>query len=120
MFVRGVVIRNEIQSLIGRRDVVDDPQELQPFLMPMSLLAHADDGAIEDVESGKQAGRPVALVVVGHGLGPPGFQRQPGLGTIQRLGSGSSHRPIRPGRVPGDSYTAPRWLPVSGRSRGPD
>src|ERR1700751_6042749 len=77
MFVSGVVIRNEIQSLIGRRDVVDDPQELQPFLMPMWLLAHADDGAIEDVESSEQAGRPVALVVLGHGP-RPAFNGSPG------------------------------------------
>src|ERR1700758_1886535 len=107
MFVSGVVIRNEIQSLIGRRDVVDDPQELQPFLMPMSLLAHADDGAIEDVESSKQAGRPVALVVVGSWSGPARLSTAARVGYDPALGSGFSHRPIRPGRVPGGFIYSP-------------
>ena len=35
--------------------------------MPVAVHVAADDGAVEDVEGGKQCRRAVALVIVGHG-----------------------------------------------------
>ena len=53
----------------------------------MAVLVHAaaEHGAVEDVEGGKQRGRAVALVVVGHGAAFPGLHGQAGLGAIERL-----------------------------------
>ena len=48
--------------------------------MPVALHVAADDGAVEDVESGEQRGRTVAFVVVGHRSGAARLHRQTGLG----------------------------------------
>ena len=53
--------------------------------MPVALHVAADDGAVEDVEGGKQRGGAVALVVVRHGPCPPRLHRQSRLGAIERL-----------------------------------
>ena len=53
MFVRGVVVGDQVQILPGGRHLVDHAQELQPFLMAMAVIAHADHSAVGHVESGK-------------------------------------------------------------------
>ena len=53
--------------------------------MPMARQTRADDSAFEDVQRGKQRGRAVTFVVVGHRAGPAGLHRQAGLGSLQRL-----------------------------------
>ena len=53
--------------------------------MAVALHAAADDRAVEHVEGGEQRGRAVALVVVGHGPGPPLLHRQARLGAVERL-----------------------------------
>ena len=45
-FVRSVVIGDEVKLLGVRIEFVNHPQESQPFLMPMPVVAHADDGAV--------------------------------------------------------------------------
>jgi hypothetical protein len=40
---------------------------------------------IDDVEGGKQRGRAVPLLLVGHRAGPPLLERQSGLGAVERL-----------------------------------
>ena len=51
----------------------------------MARQTRADDSAFEDVQRGKQRGRAVTFVVVGHRAGPAGLHRQAGLGSLQRL-----------------------------------
>ena len=53
--------------------------------MPMALHVAADDGAVEDVESGEQRGRAVTFVVVRHRPGAARLHRQPGLGAVECL-----------------------------------
>ena len=53
--------------------------------MTMARQTRADDGAFEDVQRGKQRGRTVPFVVVGHRARPAGLHRQPGLRPPQRL-----------------------------------
>jgi hypothetical protein len=43
MFVRGVVIADQIDFLVGRYRLIDHAQELQPFLMAVFLLTQAQD-----------------------------------------------------------------------------
>src|SRR6185503_6375246 len=40
----------KLEAIVG---LVDDPQELQPFLVAMPTVAHADDGPIERVHRRK-------------------------------------------------------------------
>lgn len=60
-------------------------EKTDELLMPVTLHVPADDGAVEHVEGGKQRGRAVPLVVMGHGAEPPLLQGQAGLGAVERL-----------------------------------
>jgi hypothetical protein len=44
VFVRGIVVDDQMKLFVVRCSVIEQTQELQPFLMPMPLLADADDG----------------------------------------------------------------------------
>ena len=85
MLVRGVVVGDQVQFFAGRRQLVDHAEKLQPLLMTMPVVAHADHGAIQRVHGREQRGGSVSLVVVGHGSAAPLLQRQPGLRAVQRL-----------------------------------
>ena len=85
VLVRRGVIDDEVQVLVGWRDVIDDAQEFQPLLVPVSVIAHADDRAIERVERREQRRRAVPFVVVRHRAAAPPLQRQPRLRAIERL-----------------------------------
>ncbi len=51
----------------------------------MPIVAHGDDLAFQRVQSGKQRGRTVALIVVGHGAAAALLHGQAGLGAVQSL-----------------------------------
>ena len=70
---------------MGGHALVEQTQKLEPFLVPMPLLAEAIDLAVGGIERGEQRGRAVAFVVVRQGGAAPAAQRQAGLGTVQRL-----------------------------------
>ena len=53
MFMGGVVVHNEVDHFLERRDLIDHAQEAEPLLMPVTVVAHGDYAAIERVESGK-------------------------------------------------------------------
>ena len=53
--------------------------------MPVSLHTAAEDDAIKRVQGGKQGGRAVPFVIMGHGTAPTGLDRQAGLGAVERL-----------------------------------
>src|SRR6266481_818943 len=85
MFVRGIIVHDHVDLLAGRNHVLDGPQELQPFLMAMLLVVHGNHLALKCVNSGKQRGRAVALIVVGHRSTAAFFHRQARLRPIQSL-----------------------------------
>jgi hypothetical protein len=85
VLVRGVVVEDHVDHLAGRRLPLDRVQEAEQFLVPVTLHAAPDHRAVEHVECGKERGRAVALVVVGHGPGAARFHWQPGLGAIEGL-----------------------------------
>ena len=64
MFVRGVVVGDQVHVEMLRRLAVDGAQELEPFLMPVPLHALADHAAGGDVESCERRRRAMAFVVV--------------------------------------------------------
>lgn len=80
-----VVVTHQMQCLLPGRFPVDLLQEIEPLDVAMTLLAGSDDLAIQGAQGSEQRGRAMALIVMGHGRGPALFQRQPGLGAVQRL-----------------------------------
>src|SRR5882724_5870563 len=85
MFVRGIVVDDQMEIFFRRCDLIDDAQEFQPFLMAVPVIAHADYRAIESIHGSEQSGCPVPLVVVGHSPTTASFDRQTGLRAVQRL-----------------------------------
>src|SRR5215469_16736005 len=85
VLVAAVVVEDHVDDLASRDLGLDRIEKADEFLMPVALHAAADDLAVEHVEGGEQSGGAVALVVMGHRPAPAGFQRQPGLGAVERL-----------------------------------
>jgi len=54
MFVRGVVVGDQVNTLFFRRNLINDAQELQLVLMAMPVIAHADHGAVQRVQRCKE------------------------------------------------------------------
>ena len=63
----GVIIEDGVDGFAGGNLALDSVEEADELLMAMALHVLADDGAIEDVERGKERGGPMSLVIVGHG-----------------------------------------------------
>ena len=85
MLVRRVVVHDQVNLFADRDRVVDNAQELQPFLLGVPVLAHGNDLAFQRVEGGEQRSCAVALIVVGHGPRAAFLHWQPRLGAVQRL-----------------------------------
>jgi len=74
-----------MDCLVGRHLTLDGIAKANEFLVPVALHRAPDDLALEDIESRKQGGGAVLLVVVGHGGAAPFLHRQAGLGTVEGL-----------------------------------
>src|ERR1700737_1318637 len=85
MLVGCVIVDDGVDRLLDRHLRLDGIEEADELLMPVVLHVAADDGTVEDVESGEQRGGTVALVVVGHRSGAARLHRQTGLGAVERL-----------------------------------
>src|SRR3954462_281298 len=85
VFVRGVVIENQMDIQFRTYFAVDLLQKGEPFLMPMLLLGCRDDFAAEVVERGKEGGGSMPVVVVRAGGDMAFAQRQARLAAFQRL-----------------------------------
>src|SRR5664279_6094910 len=85
MLVRCVVVDDGVDRFLDRHLGLDGIEEADELLVPVALHVAADDGTVEDVESGEQRGRTVAFVVVGHRSGAARLHRQTGLGAVERL-----------------------------------
>jgi len=70
MLVRRVVVSDDAKFFALRRGVVDEPEELDPPLVPMTLLTEADHLAAGRVQGRKQGGCAMAFVIVGHCASP--------------------------------------------------
>ncbi len=85
MLMRRQIIDHQMQIEVRGRLLVDLPQKLEEFLMPMAIHARADDRPREDVQRGKQRRGPVPAVVMRVRARASAFQRQARLGALQRL-----------------------------------
>ena len=83
--MRAVIIQHQMDIQIGRNGDVDFLQKVEELHRTMASIALAKDVAGRDIESRKQAGDAMSLVVVRAPLllsGPHGQHR---LGTAERL-----------------------------------
>jgi len=85
VFVRPVVVHDQVQVESGRGLLVDALEETDELLMAVARHAVADDAAVERVQGGEERGRAVARVVVGLPRRDAGTQREQRLRALKRL-----------------------------------
>src|ERR1039457_5227527 len=85
MFVRRVVVADQINFFASGYGLIDHTQKPQPLLMAVLLLTESEDLAIGDIQRSEQGGCAVALVIVRHGGASALLHRQARLRAIQRL-----------------------------------
>ena len=62
VLVYGVVVEDRMDHLVGRHFTLDGIEKADNFVVPVALHGASDDLAFQDIESGEQGGRTVALV----------------------------------------------------------
>jgi len=67
MFVRAVIVCDQVQVQFRRCLFVNLFEELGPFLMPVPLHARADQFSLRHVQGRKQRRRSIAFVIMCHG-----------------------------------------------------
>ena len=114
MFVRAVVIDDQMHMEPLRHAGIEVAQKAQELLMAMAGFALSDDPTIGDVERGKRSGRPMPLVVVADAFHVAQAKGQDGLGAFQGLRlaliihrEGARHRGALP-QSPGQGLGAVR------------
>jgi len=85
MFVRAIIIHDQMEIEFGRSFIVDFLQESQELLVPMAGHAVPDHLAVEHAQGGKQSGRPMAGVIMRHCSTAAFLQGQTGLGSVKGL-----------------------------------
>ena len=80
-----VVVHDDVDVQPLGDAAVDLFEEVEELPRPVATIALADDEAGGDIESGKERGGAVALVVVGPPLGHARQHRQHRLGAVERL-----------------------------------
>lgn len=85
LLVGRVVVKNDVDCLVFRQFRFDCVEKANELLMSAALHVAPDDGSVENVEGGKQGGRAVAFIVMGHRAGAPRLERQARLGPVERL-----------------------------------
>ena len=88
MFVRAVVVEDDMDHLAGRHLALDGVEKADELLVTVLLHTTADHRAIENVEGSEQRRGAIALVVMGHRSAFARLERQAGLGAIKGLDLG--------------------------------
>jgi len=82
MLMRSIIVHDDMQRDIAGERLVEGAQELEEFLMPMSLLAVTDHLTLQGLQRGEARGGAVPLVVLGQSPPPTLCGRQARLGPI--------------------------------------
>lgn len=85
MFVRAVIIHDQMEVESRRSFGIDFLEETDELLVSMAGHTVADHLAIEHTESSKQSRRSMANVIVRHRPAPALLQRKTGLGPVESL-----------------------------------
>jgi len=92
MFVRAIVVEDDMDHLACRHLVLDGIEKADELLVTVLLHTAADDRAIENVESSEQRGGAVAFVVVGDRSAFAGLGAIEGLDLMGRMAPSRHHR----------------------------
>jgi hypothetical protein len=85
VFVCGIVVADQVDMFFLGDGLVDQAEKLQPLLMPVPLLAEAEDLAVKGVQGRKRCCCVVTFIVMRHRLATSFLQRQAGLVSVQGL-----------------------------------
>jgi len=85
MFVRRVVIADDVQRFIRRRLRINLLQELEPFLVGVMISEETDDLALCHIQCGKKRRRTVSLIIVRHRSRATRLYREARLRSIESL-----------------------------------
>ena len=85
MFVRRVIVEDDVDGAASRNRALDAVEEADELLMAVARHVLPDHRPVQHIERGKQRRRAVPFVIVGHRRTAPFLQRQPGLGAVARL-----------------------------------
>src|SRR5438034_3466211 len=85
VFVRRVVVDNEMNLFVGWRVLFNHRQELNPLLIRVLLMERIDNLATADILCREQSGRSMAFVIVRFCRRVAWRARQAGLGPCKRL-----------------------------------
>jgi hypothetical protein len=85
MFMRAVVVHHDMQLQMVWKLFVQPFEKFQELLVAMPRIAFSDHFAFGQLQRGKERGRPVPLVVVGHRSAATALERQSRLRAIQGL-----------------------------------
>src|ERR1700676_461259 len=80
-----IVVHDQMQRHLARELLVQRTQEAEKLLMSMALIALSDHLSLQGVQRRESSCSSIAFVVMGHGSATAFFERQAGLGPIQRL-----------------------------------
>ena len=83
--VSGIVVYDEMEIETSGGLLIDQLEKAQELAMSMTRHASPDHLSVQHVQSCKQSGGAVALVIMGHGAGTALLHGQAGLGTVERL-----------------------------------
>ncbi len=85
MLVGGIVVLDEMERLVLRRLLINQPQERQPFLMAMPGPAGGEDFALGHLERGEARGGPLPVRVMPQRPTAALPERQARLGPVEGL-----------------------------------
>lgn len=88
MLMGPVVIHDEVPRDIAGELPIDHAQEFQELLIPVARIALADHLPLQYLQGSEKCSGAVPLVVVGYSSTTALFDRQTGLGPVQRLNLG--------------------------------
>src|SRR6185437_17126995 len=85
VFVRAVVVGDDVDLLAGRCLSIDEAEKRNPIFVCMPVTALAEDSTIQRVQRGEQCRRSMPLIVVRHGFSPTFLHGQAWLGAVKCL-----------------------------------
>lgn len=85
MFMRAIIIHDQMEVEFGRSFAIDFLKESDEFLVPMAGHAVTDHLAVKHAQGGKQGGRSMADIIMGHCSTAASLQGQTGLGSVKGL-----------------------------------
>lgn len=85
VFVRGVIVHDQMQLKMLGRFAIDLFEKLQPFLMPVLALDGTDQASLKIIQRSEQGDGAMADIIVRLGADMPDSQRQSWLGALEGL-----------------------------------